>query len=114
MRASRMLRSLIYVRNLGLIRRRSPRGATGLLLATIRPSIPHLSSLAFHCRLQRHGISRQEDVSGDRPKRQKFKCSPIDFFHINIAEVQTAEEKLYLFVGMRFDIVCEAHASSIG
>ena len=31
---------------------------------------------------------------------QKFKRYPIGFFHIDIAEVQTAEGKLYLFVGI--------------
>ena len=49
-----------------------------------------------------HGecISRLPDVEGDRPKRQRFKRSPIGFFHIDIAEVQTAEGKLFLFVAM--------------
>ena len=51
-------------------------------------------------------------MEGDKPKRQKFKRYPIHcpagdlqgksaergFFHIDIAEVQTAEVKLYLFV----------------
>ena len=41
--------------------------------------------------MQRHGISRLPDVEGDKPKRQKFKRYPIGFFHIDIAEVQTAE-----------------------
>jgi len=50
--------------------------------------------------LQRHGISRLPDVEGDKPRRQKFKRYPIGFFHIDIAEVQTAEGKLYLFVGI--------------
>ncbi|MEX5360141.1 DDE-type integrase/transposase/recombinase, partial [Klebsiella pneumoniae] len=50
--------------------------------------------------LQRHGISRLPDIEGDKPKRQKFKRYPIGFFHIDIAEVQTAEGKLYLFVGI--------------
>jgi hypothetical protein len=31
------------------------------------------------------------DIEGDKPKRQKFKRYPIGFFHIDIAEVQTAE-----------------------
>ncbi len=37
---------------------------------------------------------------GGRPKRRRFKRYPIGFFHIDIAEVQTAEGKLYLFVGI--------------
>ena len=40
------------------------------------------------------------NVEGDRPGRQKFKRYPIGVFHIDIAEVQTAERKLYLFVGI--------------
>ena len=43
---------------------------------------------------------RKIDIEGDKPKRQKFKRYPIGFFHIDIAEVQTAEGKLYLFVGI--------------
>ena len=39
-------------------------------------------------------------MEGDKPKRQKFKRYPIGFFHIDIAEVQTAEGKLFLFVGI--------------
>jgi hypothetical protein len=54
----------------------------------------------LHRCLQRHGISRLPEVEGDKPKRQKFKRYPIGFFHIDIAEVQTAEGKLYLFVGI--------------
>ena len=32
--------------------------------------------------------------------KKKFKTYPIGYFHIDIAEVQTAEGKLYLFVGI--------------
>jgi len=32
--------------------------------------------------------------------RKKFKSYPIGYFHIDIAEVQTAEGKLYLFVAI--------------
>ena len=39
-------------------------------------------------------------MSGDKPKRSKFKRYPIGFFHIDISKVQTAEGKLYLFVGI--------------
>ena len=69
-------------------------------LYALQPSIPHLTRSSLHRCLQRHGISRLPDVDGDKPKRQKFKCYPIGFFHIDIAEVQTAEGKLYLFVGI--------------
>ena len=69
-------------------------------LYALQPSIPHLTRSALHRCLQRHGISRLPDIEGDKPKRQKFKRYPIGFFHIDIAEVQTAEGKLYLFVGI--------------
>jgi hypothetical protein len=69
-------------------------------LYALQPSIPHLTGSALHRCLQRHGISRLVDVAGDKPQRQKFKRYPIGFFHIDIAEVQTAEGKLDLFVGI--------------
>ena len=68
-------------------------------LYALQPTIPHLTRSALHRCLQRHVISRLPDVEGDKPKRQKFKRYPIGFFHIDIAEVQTADGKLYLFVG---------------
>ena len=69
-------------------------------LYALQPSIPHLTRSALHRCLQRHGISRLPDIAGDKPKRQRFKRYPIGSFHMDIAEVQTAEGKLYLFVGI--------------
>lgn len=69
-------------------------------LYALQPSIPHLTRSSLHRCLQRHGISRLPDVEGDKPKRQKFKRYPIGYFHIDIAEVRTAEGKLYLFVAI--------------
>jgi hypothetical protein len=69
-------------------------------LYALQPSIPHLTHSALHRCLQRHGISRLPDIEGDKPKRQRFKRYPIGFFHIDIAEVQTAAGKLYLFVAI--------------
>ena len=69
-------------------------------LYALQPSIPHLTRSALHRSLQRHGISRLPEVDGDKPKRQRFKRYPIGFFHIDLAEVQTAEGKLYLFVAI--------------
>ena len=69
-------------------------------LYALQPSIPYLTRSALHRCLQRHGISRLPDVEGDKAGRQKFKRYPIGFFHIDIAEVQTVEGKLYLFVGV--------------
>ncbi|MFT3974956.1 MAG: IS481 family transposase [Amaricoccus sp.] len=69
-------------------------------LYALQPMIPHLTRSALHRCPQRHGISRLPDVEGDKPKRQRFKRYPIGFFHIDIAEVRTAEGKLYLFVAI--------------
>ena len=40
------------------------------------------------------------DVEGDKPVRRKFKAYAIGYFHIDIAEVQTAEGRLYLYVAI--------------
>lgn len=69
-------------------------------LYTLQPTIPHLTRSSLHRCLQRHGISRLPDVDGGNPDRKKFKRYPIGYFHIDIAEVQTAEGKLYLFVAI--------------
>ena len=69
-------------------------------LYALQPSIPKLTRSALHRCLQRHGISRLPDIEGGKPKRQRFKRYAIGYFHIDIAEVQTAEGKLYLFVGI--------------
>jgi hypothetical protein len=39
-------------------------------------------------------------VDGDKEPKRRFKSYPIGFFHIDIAEVQTAEGRLYLFVAI--------------
>src|SRR6056297_2292523 len=69
-------------------------------LYALQPTIPHLTRSSLHRCLQRHGISRLPDMDGDKPKRQRFKRYPIGFFHIDIAELRTAEGKLYLFVAI--------------
>lgn len=69
-------------------------------LYTLQPTIPHLTRSSLHRCLQRHGISRLPDVAGDKPDKKKFKTYPIGYIHIDIAEVQTAEGKLYLYVAI--------------
>jgi len=69
-------------------------------LYALQPTIPHLTRSSLHRCLQRHGISRLPEVEGDKPAKKKFKRYPIGFFHIDIAEVRTAEGKLYLFVAI--------------
>ena len=39
-------------------------------------------------------------MEGDKSDKKKFKTYPIGYFHIDIAEVQTAEGKLYLYVAI--------------
>lgn len=69
-------------------------------LYSLQPTIPHLTRSSLHRCLQRHEISRLPEVKGDKPTKKKFKSYPIGYFHIDIAEVQTAEGKLYLFVAI--------------
>ncbi len=69
-------------------------------LYALQAIIPALIRSALHRCLQRHGISRLLDTEGDKPTRKRFKPYPIGYFHIDIAEVQTVEGKLYLFVAI--------------
>jgi transposase InsO family protein len=69
-------------------------------LYALQATIPHLTRSSLHRCLQRHGISRLPDVDGDKPKRSRFKAYPLGYFHIDIAEVHTAEGRLYLFVAI--------------
>jgi transposase InsO family protein len=69
-------------------------------LYALQATLPHLTRSALHRCLQRHGISRLPEVEGDKPTKKAFKPYPIGYFHIDIAEVQTAEGKLYLFVAI--------------
>ena len=69
-------------------------------LYALQPTIPHLTRSSLHRCLQRHGISRLPEVTGDKPAKKKFKAYPIGYFHIDIAEVHTEEGRLYLFVAI--------------
>lgn len=69
-------------------------------LYALQATIPHLSRSALHRCLQRHGISRLPETESDKPAKKKFRVYPIGYFHIDIAEVRTAEGKLYLFVAI--------------
>jgi transposase InsO family protein len=69
-------------------------------LYALQVTIPNLTRSSLHRCLQRHGIGRLPQIEGDKPVRKKFKSYPIGFFHIDIAEVMTAEGKLYLFVAI--------------
>jgi transposase InsO family protein len=69
-------------------------------LYALQATIPHLTRSSLHRCLQRHGISRLPEVEDAKATRRKFKTYPIGFFHIDIAEVRTAEGRLYLFVAI--------------
>lgn len=69
-------------------------------LYALQPTIPHLTRSSLHRCLARHGISRLPEVDGDKEPKKKFKTYPIGYFHIDIAEVRTAEGKLYLYVAI--------------
>src|SRR5438477_9676513 len=69
-------------------------------LYALQATIPHLTRSSLHRCLKRHGISRLPHVENERAEKRRFKAYPIGYFHIDIAEVRTAEGKLYLFVAI--------------
>ena len=69
-------------------------------LYALQATIPHLTRSSLHRCLERHGISRLPEVESSKPGRKKFVHDPIGYFHIDLAEVRTAEGKLYLFVAI--------------
>ena len=72
-------------------------------LYALQPTIPHLTRSSLHRCLQRHDISGLPEVEGNKPDKKKFKAYPIGYFHIDIAEVRTAEGKLYLYLYVAID-----------
>ena len=50
--------------------------------------------------MQQRAISRLPEVGGDKPAKKRFKRYPIGYFHIDLAEVRTAEGKSNLFVAI--------------
>ncbi|QQR63377.1 IS481 family transposase [bacterium] len=81
------------------------RKTTGLplddVLYSLQETIPHLSRSSLHRCLKRHGCSvlPKQSTSASATKK-KFKQYLIGYFHIDIAEVRTAEGKLYLYVAV--------------
>lgn len=69
-------------------------------LYALQPTIPHLTRSSLHRCLQRHGISQLPEPEGEKSVKKTFKRYPIGYFHIDIAEVHTAEGKLYLFLAI--------------
>lgn len=54
--------------------------------------------LLLHRCLPCHGISSLPEIEGDKSSQEGLQAYSIGYFHIDIAEVQTAEGKLFLFV----------------
>jgi transposase InsO family protein len=69
-------------------------------LYALQATIPRLTRSSLHRCLQRHDISRLPEVEDGKGSRRKFKTYPLGYFHIDIAELRTAEGKLYLFVAI--------------
>lgn len=68
-------------------------------LYALQATIPHLTRSSLHRLFQRHAISRLPDTKCAKPKKA-FKTYPIDYLHIDIAEVRTEEGKLHMFVAI--------------
>jgi hypothetical protein len=66
----------------------------------LQPTIPHLTRSSLHRCLVRHKISRLPELDGDQPPKKRFASYPLGYFHIDLAEVQTEEGKLRLFVAI--------------
>jgi transposase InsO family protein len=70
-------------------------------LYALQETIPHLSRSVLHRCFQRHGISRLPPAGETaKPRRGKFAECPIGYLHIDIAELQTGEGRLYMFVAI--------------
>jgi transposase InsO family protein len=69
-------------------------------LYALQASIPHLTRSSLHRCLQRHGISRLPEITGDKLAKKKFAKYAIGYFHVDIAEVHTEQGRLYLFVAI--------------
>jgi len=68
--------------------------------AALQAPVSSLTRSSLHRCLKRHGISRPLETGGNKRTQMKLKAYPIGYFHIDIAEEQTEEGKLYLFVAI--------------
>ncbi len=69
-------------------------------LYALQATIPHLTRSSLHRLFQRHDISRLPSIEGERSAKKRFKAYPVDYFHIDIAEVGTKDGKLYMLVAI--------------
>jgi len=65
-------------------------------LYALQPTIPKLTRSSLHRCLERHGISRLPEMTGDKNEKRKFKAYTVGYFHIDIAELRSTEGKLHL------------------
>lgn len=70
------------------------------VLYSLQDSIPKLTRSSLHRCLKRHGCSVLPKSTVSVKEKKKFKQYAIGYFHVDIAEVRTAEGKLYLYVGI--------------
>jgi hypothetical protein len=69
-------------------------------LYALQPTILHLTRSSLHRCPQRHGISRLPQIEGEASPKRKFKAYPMGYFDIDLAELRTAQGKLYLIVAI--------------
>ncbi len=79
-------------------------------LYALQPTIPYLTRSSLRRCLQRHGIPQLPQVEGEASAKRKFKAYPIGYFHIDIAEVRTAQGRLAGSLGRDFDTINAAPA----
>lgn len=70
------------------------------ILGRLRATVPQLSRSALHRCLQRHGISRLPQSGENASKRGRFTETAIGYVHIDVAELRSAEGKVYLFLAI--------------
>jgi transposase InsO family protein len=68
------------------------------LSAVTREAVPRLTRSALHRALRRHGVPRLPREPKEKGKR--FEAYEIGYFHLDIAELRTAEGKAFLFVAV--------------
>jgi hypothetical protein len=66
----------------------------------LQATIPNLTRAALHRCVKRHGINRLPDIAGDNPAKKQFKPYPMDYWHLDIAEVRMAEGTRCRFVAV--------------
>lgn len=69
-------------------------------LYALQATIPHLTRSSLHRLFKRHDISKLPEIEGDKRPKKAFKTYPIGYVHIDIAEVNADEGRLYLYVAI--------------